>query len=62
MRCLPLATLEPAGWKIVGNLPYNIASPLIWDVEQGTFAAAVFMVRSRSGSAQGRLGARTTAR
>lgn len=33
-------------WKLVSNLPYNIASPLIWDiVSQGSFARAVFMVQ-----------------
>jgi 16S rRNA (adenine1518-N6/adenine1519-N6)-dimethyltransferase len=47
----PWATLEAgAGWKIVGNLPYNIASPLIWDVVSGAhFAAAVFMVQLEVG-------------
>jgi len=38
------------GWKIVGNLPYNIASPLIWDiVGQAKFARAVFMVQLEAG-------------
>jgi dimethyladenosine transferase len=33
-------------WKIVGNLPYNIASPLIWDiVSQAPIERAVFMVQ-----------------
>mgnify|MGYP003815414403 CR=1 FL=1 len=37
-------------WKIVGNLPYNIASPLIWDlVSRGNFARAVFMVQLEAG-------------
>ena len=47
----PWPTLEPvAGWKIVGNLPYNIASPLIWDiVSQAGFASAVFMVQLEVG-------------
>ncbi|MDP3425831.1 MAG: 16S rRNA (adenine(1518)-N(6)/adenine(1519)-N(6))-dimethyltransferase RsmA [Humidesulfovibrio sp.] len=47
----PWQTLEPGdGWKIVGNLPYNIASPLIWDiVSQAGFAAAVFMVQLEVG-------------
>ncbi|OGR35339.1 MAG: ribosomal RNA small subunit methyltransferase A [Desulfovibrionales bacterium GWA2_65_9] len=47
----PWQTLESdAGWKIVGNLPYNIASPLIWDiVSQVKFAAAVFMVQLEVG-------------
>lgn len=39
-----------AGWKIVGNLPYNIASPLIWDlVRRARFTAAVFMVQLEVG-------------
>jgi len=44
-------TLAPAdGWKIVGNLPYNIASPLIWDiVSKASFATAVFMVQLEAG-------------
>ncbi|OIO05731.1 MAG: ribosomal RNA small subunit methyltransferase A [Desulfovibrionaceae bacterium CG1_02_65_16] len=34
------------GWKIFGNLPYNVASPLIWDiVSQARFERAVFMVQ-----------------
>lgn len=38
------------GWKLVGNLPYNVASPLIWDiVSQGSFARAVFMVQLEVG-------------
>lgn len=47
----PWETLKPeAGWKIVGNLPYNIASPLIWDlVSRASFAAAVFMVQLEVG-------------
>ncbi len=45
----PELTAE-AGWKIVGNLPYNIASPLIWDlVSQARFASAVFMVQLEVG-------------
>jgi len=37
-------------WKIVGNLPYNIASPLIWDiVSKSSFTAAVFMVQLEAG-------------
>lgn len=35
------------GLKIVGNLPYNVASPLVWDMCAGLrgFARAVFMVQ-----------------
>lgn len=41
---------EADGWKIVGNLPYNIASPLIWDiVSRARFARAVFMVQLEAG-------------
>jgi 16S rRNA (adenine1518-N6/adenine1519-N6)-dimethyltransferase len=42
--------LQEDDWKIVGNLPYNIASPLIWDiVSQAAFARAVFMVQLEAG-------------
>ncbi len=35
-----------SSWKIFGNLPYNIASPLIWDIlGQADFERAVFMVQ-----------------
>jgi len=38
------------GWKIVGNLPYNIASPLIWEiVSRSEFSRAVFMVQLEVG-------------
>lgn len=45
------AGLAPdAGWRIVGNLPYNVASPIIWDiVSQARYAAAVFMVQLEVG-------------
>lgn len=37
---------QDATWKIFGNLPYNIASPLMWDiVGQAEFDRAVFMVQ-----------------
>ena len=33
-------------WTIIGNLPYNIASPLLWDCTQkASFAEALFMVQ-----------------
>lgn len=34
-------------WKIIGNLPYNIASPLMWDmvIRTPTLTRAVFMVQ-----------------
>jgi len=41
---------EADKWKIVGNLPYNIASPLIWDiVSLAHFERAVFMVQLEAG-------------
>lgn len=41
---------EGEDWKIIGNLPYNIASPLIWDmVSRAHFARAVFMVQLEAG-------------
>lgn len=35
------------GIRVVGNLPYNVASPLMWDIASlaGRFARAVFMVQ-----------------
>lgn len=39
-----------AGWKIAGNLPYNVASPLVWDiVSQSGAARSVFMVQKEVG-------------
>ena len=34
-------------WKLIGNLPYNIASPLIWDLVSGCYSCkrAVFTVQ-----------------
>lgn len=34
-------------WKLIGNLPYNVASPLIWDIVSQTpgLARAVFMIQ-----------------
>ena len=34
-------------WKIVGNLPYNVASPLIWDIAATAKATrrTVFMIQ-----------------
>ncbi|MFW5734781.1 MAG: 16S rRNA (adenine(1518)-N(6)/adenine(1519)-N(6))-dimethyltransferase RsmA [Oceanidesulfovibrio sp.] len=40
--------LAPAHrWKIIGNLPYNVASPIIWEVAHRAMAASrcVFMVQ-----------------
>ena len=38
-------------WKIVGNLPYNVASPLIWDIAARAKATrrAVFMIQKEVG-------------
>lgn len=45
------ARLDPLHrWKIAGNLPYNVASPLIWDiVSRAHFSRAVFMVQKEVG-------------
>lgn len=42
----PWARLE-GEWKIIGNLPYNVASPLIWDIVSQTpgLTRAVFMIQ-----------------
>ncbi len=39
------------GWKIIGNLPYNIASPLMWELFSRTkgLSRAVFMVQKEVG-------------
>lgn len=41
----------PVGCKIVGNLPYNIASPLLWEIVSrcGTMDRAVVMVQKEVG-------------
>lgn len=46
----PWEQLEGA-WKIAGNLPYNVASPLMWDIVCRTpeLARAVFMVQKEVG-------------
>ncbi|MDR2076765.1 MAG: 16S rRNA (adenine(1518)-N(6)/adenine(1519)-N(6))-dimethyltransferase RsmA [Desulfovibrio sp.] len=38
-------------WKFLGNLPYNVASPLIWELVSRSpgFAGAVFMVQKEVG-------------
>lgn len=44
--------LAPAGgWKLVGNLPYNVASPLMWEIFSRcrALALAVFMVQKEVG-------------
>lgn len=44
-------SLRGDGWKITGNLPYNIASPLIWDILSTCpgMKLAVFMVQKEVG-------------
>jgi 16S rRNA (adenine1518-N6/adenine1519-N6)-dimethyltransferase len=36
------------GWRLIGNLPYNVASPLIWEIVARTTSLeqAVFMVQN----------------
>ena len=42
---------SPRGWKIIGNLPYNVASPLMWDIlSRATgLTRAVFMIQKEVG-------------
>jgi 16S rRNA (adenine1518-N6/adenine1519-N6)-dimethyltransferase len=42
--------LKP-GWKLAGNLPYNVASPLMWEIfsRAGGWSRAVFMVQKEVG-------------
>lgn len=46
----PWETLQ-GPWKIVGNLPYNVASPLIWDIAERAVSMerAVFMIQKEVG-------------
>lgn len=41
----------PPGWKCIGNLPYNVASPLMWEIfsRSRTLARAVFMIQKEVG-------------
>lgn len=43
--------LPRQGWKIAGNLPYNVASPLMWDIfsQAEGLSRAVFMVQKEVG-------------
>ncbi len=37
---------QGGGWKVVGNLPYNVASPLLWNLAAaGGYLRGVFMVQ-----------------
>ena len=40
-----------APWKIIGNLPYNVASPLMWDIlsQAPGLERAVFMIQKEVG-------------
>ncbi len=40
-----------APWKFIGNLPYNVASPLMWEIfsRAGGLTRAVFMVQKEVG-------------
>ena len=40
-----------APWKLIGNLPYNVASPLMWDIFSRTpgLVRAVFMIQKEVG-------------
>ncbi len=41
----------PAPWKCIGNLPYNVASPLMWEIfsRAGGLSRAVFMIQREVG-------------
>ncbi len=43
--------VAPGRWKLVGNLPYNVASPMLWDIcsRSRRFQRAVFMVQKEVG-------------
>jgi 16S rRNA (adenine1518-N6/adenine1519-N6)-dimethyltransferase len=49
-QTLPFERFTP-GWKIIGNLPYNIASPLLWELfsRMPAPAKAVFMLQKEVG-------------
>ncbi len=50
--CFDWRRIQPEQpWKIVGNLPYNVASPLIWDIvsRAAGLSRAVFMVQKEVG-------------
>lgn len=42
---------QGSSWKIIGNLPYNVASPLMWDIfsQVTNLSRAVFMVQKEVG-------------
>ena len=49
---MPWQRITPQNpWKIIGNLPYNVASPLMWDIfSQATgLVRAVFMIQKEVG-------------
>ncbi len=48
----PWCTLTPGiSWKVIGNLPYNVASPLMWDIlsQASGLVRAVFMIQKEVG-------------
>lgn len=50
--CFPWHKLTAGrSWKVIGNLPYNVASPLMWDIlNQATgLERAVFMIQKEVG-------------
>lgn len=42
---------EGTSWKVIGNLPYNVASPLMWDILSRArgLTRAVFMIQKEVG-------------
>ncbi|MBL3582731.1 16S rRNA (adenine(1518)-N(6)/adenine(1519)-N(6))-dimethyltransferase RsmA [Oleidesulfovibrio alaskensis] len=41
---------DDRSWKLIGNLPYNVASPLMWDcLSLAAFSRAVFMIQKEVG-------------
>ena len=47
---LKARTAQDEAWTIVGNPPYNVASPLIWEIaEKATIKQALFMVQAEVG-------------
>ncbi len=55
VRCMDALTFPweelDGAWKICGNLPYNVASPLIWDIASRarSLSRAAFMVQKEVG-------------
>lgn len=55
VRCADALTVVweelPFPWKCIGNLPYNVASPLMWEIfsRAGGLSRAVFMIQKEVG-------------